>query len=350
MKKLVYLWAFIAVCVASFSSCADDNESPKLPDNERVRAVIASQGNYGHATASLSAIMYDGSIQNDVFSKKNGRPLGDIAQGAALIDGKLFVSLNNSNKIEVMDSKSFESIQTILFDEAVSPHYIVPISDHEAVVSDLFSSDIHLIDTKTLQLTGKIDVKGNGSKQMVVAEGKLFVAAGGQIQIIDLQSRTWRAAVEGGAAAAGDSKIVTDQNGNIWCIASEGLFCINPKDNKVSRQLALPEGVRISSFGVRLDINTARNKLYFTATKDKKSGIYEVDIQATQIPANPIFVYSHQVKELYCMGVSPQGTILICDALDYTQRGLVFEYKLDGTLANKGTVGIIPGYILFTNE
>lgn len=351
MKRFFYLPALIALFFSMFVSCTDDDNSKPLPNNERVRVLIANQGQFTKGTASLSAIMYDGSVQNDLFSRANGRTLGDIAQALNVIDDKIFVSLNNSNKIEVMSKTDYKSLGTILFDQAVSPHYIVQISDSEAAVSNLKSSVIYIINTKTFQITGTMTLKGRSSKQMVVAENKLFVAAGSQIDVIDLFTRQWVTTIDQNAMATADTKLVLDNAGKVWALSSKGLFCINPKDNKVEKNLPLPAGMSLSSFGARLDISPSKDTLYLNAYLGDGEGIVAVPVNAEAIPATLLFNYKGGITQLYCMSVSPQGTIFIADAVDYSaQRGYIYEFDLAGKELNKQKVGIYPGYIYFMND
>lgn len=350
MKNFFCLPALIALFFSVFVGCTSDDNSKPLP-NERVRVLIANQGLYSKGTASLSAVMYDGSVQNDLFSRANERTLGDVAQALTVIDDKIFVSLNNSNKIEVMSKTDYKSLGTILFDAAVSPHYIVQISDHEAAVSNLMSSVVYIIDTKTFQITGTIKIKGRSSKQMIVAENKLFVAAGSQIDVIDLFTRQWTATIEKNAMATADTKLVLDNAGKVWALSSNGLSCINPTDNKVEKVLALPKGMNLSSFGARLDISPSKDTLYFNAYLGDGEGIVAVPVNADVIPSTLIFDYKASITQLYCMSVSPQGTIFIADAVDYSaQRGYIYELDLTGKELNKQKVGIYPGYIYFVNE
>ena len=60
-----------------------------------------------------------------------------MAQSITKINGKYFVTLDNSKKIEVIDPETFGSVGTILYTQAGFPRQIVAISPTEAIVSDL---------------------------------------------------------------------------------------------------------------------------------------------------------------------------------------------------------------------
>ena len=85
-------------------------------------------------------------VSPDVFRVVNNRPLGDVAQSITMINGKYFIALNNSKKIEIVNSKTFESEGTILYTQAGLPRQIVAISDTTAIVSDLLSNNVSGVD------------------------------------------------------------------------------------------------------------------------------------------------------------------------------------------------------------
>ena len=85
----------------------------------------------------ISVLNKDGSVIPDIFREVNHRPLGDVAQSITKINGKYFVTLDNSKKIEVIDPETFGSVGTILYTQAGFPRQIVAISPTEAIVSDL---------------------------------------------------------------------------------------------------------------------------------------------------------------------------------------------------------------------
>ena len=87
----------------------------------------------------ISILNKDGSVIPDIFREVNHRPLGDVAQSITKINGKYFVTLDNSKKIEVIDPETFGSVGTILYTQAGFPRQIVAISPTEAIVSDLWN-------------------------------------------------------------------------------------------------------------------------------------------------------------------------------------------------------------------
>lgn len=343
-----------------FSGCSSDNGMPEEVQIGEVRAYVACEGNFTKGTASLNAIMEDGTVENDLFYRANKRPLGDVAQSFSWIGENLFVTLNNSEKIEVVNEANYSSVATIIFkDHKISPQYIMPIDDHRAVVSDLWNPFLWVIDTKEYKVLGEIPAVAS-SKQMIVADNKLFVTiASKKIAIISLETLTVTAELD--IPVVGDSKLVMDKDAMIWALACgfdddpnsiipktvTSLYCINPRTCDVVKTVTFPSDYTVSRSGARLDINATKDKLYLNAIHNKTEGIYGFPIGAEQLPAEALFTYSDKVEMLYNMAISPEETIFICDALDYSQRGWVYEFDLTGKVLNEYKVGIIPHYILF---
>lgn len=114
VKKFAYALACAAVL---FAACSDDDK-PVLPEEEvsekTVEAIVVNEGQWTKNLGSISAIYSDGTVDADIFRQVNNRPLGDVAQDIALINGAYFVPINNSHIIQVVDAKTFESKATIL--------------------------------------------------------------------------------------------------------------------------------------------------------------------------------------------------------------------------------------------
>lgn len=345
-----------------FTACSTSEDIPDIPDpTVKVRAYVSCEGNFTKGTASLNVIMEDGTVQTDVFRKANGRPLGDVAQSFSIIDGKMFITLNNSEKIEVVNEEDYKSVATILYPErTISPQYIMPIDDHRAVVSDLWNAFLWVIDTKEYKVLQEIPVSTSATKQMVVADGKLFVTlAAKKIAVISLSSL--EVIKELDIPVVGDSKLLKDKNGLIWALACgfdddpesiiprtiTSLNGIDPVTMEAVKTIKFSSGYTVSRFGARMDINQAKDKLYLNVIHDGKEGIYAFPIDGEQLPEEPLFVYSDKVELLYNMAVSPEETIFICDALDYRQRGWVYEFDLNGNRLNEYRIGIVPQYIVF---
>ena len=79
-----------------------------------IEALVLNEGLINTNAGAISVIYKDGGVVVDAFQDVNHRPMGDVAQSITLINGKYFVAMNNSKKIEIIDPVTFKSVGTIL--------------------------------------------------------------------------------------------------------------------------------------------------------------------------------------------------------------------------------------------
>ena len=92
------------------ASCKKDTPAvDNNPDIIKEHGVfIVNEGNYTWSNASVSFYNFvNGQYFEDVFDEVNNRPLGDVAQSIAVSNGKAYIVVNNSNKIEIVDLNYF---------------------------------------------------------------------------------------------------------------------------------------------------------------------------------------------------------------------------------------------------
>lgn len=352
-KRILSLLFAAAIAFVGFNSCSDDDKSDFKP--LPYRFIVVNEGNFGKATSDLSVIGTDNTIQNNVFERANQRTLGDIGQSAVYIDDKIYVPVNNSNKVEVIDAEDFESEATILFEaKTSSPIYILPLKENKAVVSD-YAKQLTIINTEENTIIEKVELQNNIT-QMAESQGKIFGFAGNQLIIIDINNLKNQRTVDISSATPSiyNSKILKDKNSNIWMISTEKLVRINASTEKIDKEFLFAESaLEVKSWPTPfIDINKAGNAIYLVAgnkgnKENTAQAIFKIDINSNSLPEKPLFELPTEIMQPYNMAVSPTETIVVCDAIDYSQSGVVYEYDAKGKELNKWTAGILPQFVLF---
>jgi YVTN family beta-propeller protein len=222
-------------CCVLFAGCKD-LEDYALPDNQVVTSpdekggvYILCEGLYAQNSASLA--YYDFKAKNlnrDIFLSSNGRKLGDTANDIQQYGGKLYVVVDNSGTIEVLDAYTAKSVKKILVrnenDRNRSPRYITFHRDKAYVAC--FDSTICRIDTASLviEATTKAGAYPDG---ICVANGKLYVSNSGDrnfavmgntVSVIDIASFTKIREIN---VAANPYRILADSEGDVY-LASRG--------------------------------------------------------------------------------------------------------------------------------
>ena len=154
MKNLVK----IIILPLILTSCLKVPNSQNLNYTFTGGVFIVNEGNFRGGNGSLSFYSYDSSkIFNDLFYSINGRPLGDVPNSMAIKGNNAYIVVNNSGKIEVINSGTLVSVATIT--GLISPRYISFINDYKAYVSSLYSDSVAIINLTDNAISGYINLR-----------------------------------------------------------------------------------------------------------------------------------------------------------------------------------------------
>lgn len=365
MKKclvLVFLVFFVAVSCSKQSGKVEANIYMNLSQSRGV--YIGCEGNFTGGNASLS--YYDKNSKesyNKIFENTNNFPVGDVLQSTKVRGDKLFMMVNNSGKIYIVDKNSLLYSNTIK--GLVSPRYIEFIDDNKAYITDLYSPAIAVLDLQTLKVNKSILVgysptgAPRGTEEMVRYKDIVYTSSwsyGDQVYKIDVNQDK---VVDSLTVTLQPNSLVLDKNNKLWVLSDGGyvgnplekrkasLTCIDAETFKIDRVLTFNSDIAQPS---RLRINSAKDALYFVYGSHRVStsdyGVYKMSVDATQLPASAYIPADG--KLIYSLGIDPQNEdIYIGDALDYVQRGVIYRYSKDAEQIDRFSVGIIPGSFTF---
>ena len=369
MKKRTYpkmkKWAAAAAATLMLAACDKDGLYPGGSLQEGpIECLVLNEGLINTNEGCLSVVYRDSTVVVDAFQDVNHRPMGDVAQSVTLINGKYFVAMNNSKKVEVMDPTTFQSLGTILYAQAGYPRQIVPISDTEAVVSDLRNQ---LVRIRTVEPYGEpleyISIPA-WIEYLIAAENKVFGMTSRGVMVFDADNVT-----------TDEARLIRDVYNEEYTktcrmLSKQGgrttgvvLSCIDPAREQVAEThtltfldtetAAVGEPVAHVNYN-RTDIDPTGTYIYFnlmtkTAEPDE-DGVYEQQsVYRFDIDNATFELYRHLpgVGMMYGFAVGPTGDVYLCDCLDYTaQRGYVRCYRADGTV-DSYRVGVYPSQVYF---
>lgn len=200
MKKYLLGLAVLLMGTAVMTSCSDDNDGPKTYLQEySTGAYVVNSGNmYNKIESSLTAIDYASSTATQkVFKAANGRSLGNTANDGIVYGNKIYLAVDQSNTIEVIDKKTKKSIKQIKTTELLGnaegaePRHI--IAGDGKVYFTTYGGYVAAVDTTDFALQKKWQV-GNNPEGLVIGNGNLYVAnsnygaGGGNISCINLSN------------------------------------------------------------------------------------------------------------------------------------------------------------------
>lgn len=360
MKRI----ALVVLCIMSILFTACGPKDP-LPDQHDVIVrgkglFVLNEGNFGYANASLT--FYDpgaDTVANNLFYRVNRAPIGDVGQSLTLMDGNLYIVVNNSKYIYKMNAGTLaiDTTNPYKLTDFYSPRYMLPVAPDKAYVSDLVGTELWIVNPQDMTHTGTISM-GKSTETMVQLGRELYVTnwsryyvpgmQNNTVQVVDIDNDVKVADIVVGCEPNG---MVVDRNGNLWVLC-EGdandetvpstLWEINP----ITKQSSLV--VRFEKKALNLAIDPTGTYLYFVYGGDWVVGGDVCRIHIDQPHAEDSFVIPAEGRMFYKMAVNPvNGDIYLSDAKTYTMNGTVYRYSSDGVLLSSFDAGICPGFMVF---
>jgi DNA-binding beta-propeller fold protein YncE len=339
------LKVFILLCSELLLSNCSDEPAIRQPTSVRGKVLVMNEGNFNWGNASVSAIdKKNMTIENAVFEKANDRKAGDVINQMVLIGSNIYLVVNNSGKIEKLDTSTLKSLA--LNDQFRSPRKICAVSDQIAFVTELYKNVIYQIDLNTLAILNEIPCMG-WTEDMIFLNGRLWIVnvRYEKLLALDPVSLTFTDSIP---LPTSPGNIVKDKNNKLWIFSggdathSGALTQIDPSTKPAGAGLKTISLPAISEFFPRLSINSSGDTLYVL-----HSGVYKIGIEESVFPAQPFIKLSD--KTTYGLGLDPiNSDIYVTDVKDIQQKSDVWVYDNRGQLkAGPLKAGVIASQFLF---
>lgn len=335
-----------------FTSCSSDDDTPVLPRGDYENGLLIShEGNFGQGNASVSFVSFDlNVVENNIFNNVNAELLGDTAQSIAFNGDLAYIVLNVSNKIEIVNRYTFESVETINTG-LNNPRFIAFLNGKGYVTnwgdgSNATDDYVAIIDLNTNTLESSTIPVEEGPEEIIANGNSIYVAHQGgfsqnnKISVIDASSDSVSLTITVGDVP---NSLQLDNSGNLWVLCggkpswtgSETggqLFKVNTTDNTTtSMNFAVTEHPNFLAF-------EDGNLYYYLG-----GSIHKMASSSSALPT------SAEITGLsfYNMAVN-NGILYGVDAKDFASDGSITSYDLStNTEINSATVNIIPGGIYF---
>src|SRR5690554_937855 len=338
---------FIVTALFLFSCNSDDDQPAvvQIPDSGSV-ILVGNEGSYMGDNASLSLVGRDANtVSQNVYAAANdGADLGDILQSTYKFDDEIYIVLNNSGKIEVIDKTDFTSKRTL--SGMNSPRYMLIESAEKAYVSDFLANGIHVVNPKGGTYSSLINT-GFWVEHMIAHNNEIWCSAPNTDKVYFLD-RSTHLFTDSLTLSMGVSDMGMDSNNDFW-IMSQGtwsepyidpaLHHVDGATKELINTYAFPAG---TGFGGNLVMSADKqNVLYLLNGK-----IYKMGISSTSLPSDPFIERSG--SGFYTFSVNENtGEIAATDALDFSQAGKVYFYESNGQNIDNYSVGIAPRSVLW---
>jgi YVTN family beta-propeller protein len=337
---------FISTFTVFFFSCKKNETSSQPPPKVTTGLYVLNQGSFGANNTMLTYYDLASSIQTtDFFKNVNGFGLGDTGSDFVMYGGKVYIVMNVSGYIAVVNSFTAKFMDTISFKNGSQnrgPQNILASGTHVFVSST--DGTVAVIDTTSLSIVKYITV-GSNPAQMAISGSNLYVSNTGgysapdydsTVSVIDLNSFTETEKI---VVGTNPGSLAGDSSGNLYVVCTGDYVSIAPSLAKVS----------LATNKVTLRVDSALGSIrYYNNTLLTTGGYLGAPVtgilNTSDLSAvRPSFVTDGTtIENPYGMDVDPaNGDVYIGDAKDYTSSGEVFCFDLSGK--KKFSFSVAPG-------
>ncbi len=316
--------------------------------------IVLNEGNFGRANASVTVYNpVDKSVLQNRYENANGDPIGDVLHSVTEIEDRLYLVVNNSNKIEVVDKSSFQNIATIQIANQASPRQLVQVSDTKAYVTNLFGASVSVIDLESNTEGATIAVGANPEGIVVTGERAYVANSGfGNGNTISIINTTTNEVVNTLTVGDNPVSLVKQSNGRVWvvCVGAYGDLS-NPDDDTPGRIFVLngETGSVITNF----EVGGHPGDLVLSETDGVAYLINGSSVMSINMNSFEILNSEFINRSFYALGLSTSDEgqfIWGADAKNFAQAGLAIQYDANGVKVDSFATGIIPGSFHFDSE
>jgi hypothetical protein len=344
--KLSTLFATAALSVI-LASCHKDTKVVPVNTPATDGLYVLNQGIFNDNNSTLSFYNYSSKqVTTDIFSSVNGRGLGDTGNDIEIYGSKMYIVVNVSSTLEVVDAKTGKSIKQIkLFNGATArqPRDVVFYKNNAFITS--YDGTVAVMDTTALAVSQYIPV-GRNPEELTVANGKLYVANSGgldypnydnTVSVINLSTLTVTKTL---TVVVNPQNVVADNYGNVY-VLSAGDYASIPSSLAIIDDNADVVKSQTNFDGSNMAIQG--DNIYFITS----AGKIEIYNAKTQSVSNTSFITDGTVitTPYYVTADAGTGEVFVTDAKDYSSNGTLFAFDQTGKKEYSVTVGINPGRI-----
>lgn len=377
---LTFFLVLLAVGITILPGCRkDDRIAPPTPtpvapgEKSEIKGFyLLNEGNMGSNKATLDYFNYEtGIYTKNIYAQQNPnvvKELGDVGNDIQIYGDKLYVVINCSHFVEVMDVQTAKHITTI----SIPNCRYVAFKDQYAYVSSyagpvLIDPNARLgyvarVDTTSLQVKDTC-VVGYQPEEMVIVGNKLYVANSGgyrvpnydnTVSVIDLQSFKEIKKIEVGINL---HRMELDHYGNIY-VSSRGdyygtpskTFIIDSKTDQVSGVIDLLPNSEMTLCGDSLYVYSTE----WSYVTNRNTVSYAIFNTKTQRVVTRNFIQDgtqDKIKIPYGLAVNPNTKeIFVTDAKDYVTPGTLYCFSPEGKKKWEVVTGDIPAHFAFNTK
>ncbi len=348
--------AIILFLCCWLQACVKDKPQPAAgdPPHGSNKVFVVCEGSLGNGDGTL--YLYDRdrkTVSGDLYKAANGLPLGDVFQSMTRIGDKLFLCVNNSDKIAVTDTVNYKVVATI---HIPKPRYALQVSASRAFVSTLYSNKVYVIDVVNYAVVDSITMPAQNPEGMCLVNGEAWIctwdtACNSVYRINTATNKITQTIKINGYAP---QEAIADKAGMVWVLAGNKtkgktatLTRIDPLTGELLHTYTFPGEADV----LKPAMNKTKDSLYFIEVNyygsTANNGIYRMGILDADLPSQP-FIAGTAYQYFWGLGIDPvTNNIFVGDPKGFTQKGTIQIYRPDGSTVDSFSVGLGPGHFYF---
>ena len=339
-------------------SCADnDNPGEENPGKGKA-LLILNEGSMQANNATLARYdLQEEVIDKTYFNTVNKKGLGDVANDMIQYGSKIYIAVNMSGTIEVLDAATGQSIRQIAMKttggQSKEPRRLAANGGKVYVTS--FDDTVTRIDTVSLAVDGSVEV-GMDPEGIAIKNNKIYVANSGglnwangydnTLSVIDVTTFTEEKKIEVGT---NPNAVQVDSQGDIYLSVS-GNYGDKPAAFRVIHAGG-STAETIAGIGSPQKFVISNNRAYII------SGAYQepyrlvvYDCLEEKIIADNFISDGTEIAIMYNVSLDPLTGDLFITSTDYVHPGELYWFDQSGKLKKRlSAVGINPSVVLVQN-
>ena len=367
-------------CSPLFLTSCDGDDEPVRPVEGQVTKpealhsvnglCLLCQGNMGTNKCTIDRFDYKTGVYTlNLFPDANpshGMGMGDMGNDIHILGSKIYVTVNGSNLVEVLDAHTSRLLAQIevpncryLADDGKNV-YVSSYSGTMGLDPTLQQGFVARIDTSSLTITARTDV-GYQPEQLAVAEGSLYVANSGgyrypdydhTVSVVNLKTFKVTDTID---VAINLFAMQYDANHRLLYVSSQGDYYTIPStistiDVTTNKVVSVLPDIRCK------DMTLVGNRLYIFSsdwsydTNAFANAFVVYDTDKQQIVTRNLITDGSDADIIapYGLAVNPEnGDIFISDARDYITPGVLRCYTPSGVLRWSVRTGDVPSRMVF---
>lgn len=340
-------------------------------DTEISGFYLLNEGNMGSNKCTLDRFnWFTGLYSRNIYAETNPSAvmeLGDVGNDIAVYGSKLYIVVNCSHKVEVLDLRTARRIGSIDIPncrylafhgpDAYVSSYIGPVADDP----DCPCGAVFRVDTASLAVTGRCPV-GYQPEEMAVLGGKLYVANSGgyrppeydtTVSVVDLASFTEERRID---VAINLHRLRPDNRGRLW-VTSRGnrestvlpsLHMLAPGDDGLMTLAASFPDVHVTNMAL------APSCIYYFYAAGPGRAVYDTFDLDNLCPRGRSFIddaTAQAIRMPYAIDIHPEtGDIFLSDARNYVSSGELYCITREGKTKWHVRTGDIPAAMTFIHR